>query len=944
MRKTMIKFLSIACMFLFTFGFLALGGCSCNEEKFELYGLEPKEEITVTQGDFVLLESFHIFDNKDNYYEVKGKVVDGENNEVAIVSKGFFASKVTQYKIIYTVISVDGIYTKETIVNVEKNLGTKSLNVYVPETGEVGEPIVIEIDGADEERYAFFIAVTFDGATETVENKTFTPTQSGDHTVTVTATETGKTPIVENYTVQVAPAMIEGTIETFDESWTNKRGDWYVTDTEETGIKNRYGDDGSYLAVETADQWLRFYVNPKKDKNYYQTLAENGYEYVSVWVYLDSNLAHVVQHFNGYSNYYAQSNNIQPKTWQEIRITLQDDPKNDFNGSFLTGFNYFASGAQNLLTFDNSDEYNGGNGGRERDENGAFVSYKVYVDDIYAVKKGDTIELDEALQPQIITGDTYDLKQFLASDNAQTLQYKLTYRGETYTVQNGVFTFTQSGEYTLSVGYATQNPNLYGSKKTTLTVGSPYTSQYQPLIQEKTGDMLAVELSQLAVTLKDGAGADVDNVTLSYSATKNGKQVAVDGSVLTATEIGCYDVEVKATYIYNGTECSSYVNTVIDVWDTANKYNVFTYDGSTAYFADSFYMNKSWEKKPTTSVVDGFDGQTGSILKVSMPNQQRGLISATPTYSKYYYEEMLKNDISVQNFGQLFVSFSYQIVDETGSNGTRKAWVFHDTATTTTVTCGQWYTIKMTLADYLEKYYSLMKGGFDYLNGYRGGAEITINNNKGYALFALANNSQLKTTCYFSEGKVFVQEFTGKYVDLTQKDRLFSWDYSWQRLTYNKVFSVQNLTEETALLGKTGEMLVYNGTQQKMGLQYIPAYSKEYYEYILSKYPNAYVSVWVYADIAQDGTPVQDVYTKVRISGLGTTDSEGKQIRKWHEIKVSLADIVANFDAMQISALNNKDRKDLITVDNIHYNSGKKDLTLYFSGFDFVLGDEATTE
>ena len=177
-------------------------------------------------------------------------------------------------------------------------------------------------------------------------------------------------------------------------------------------------------------------------------------------------------------------------------------------------------------------------------------------------------------------------------------------------------------------------------------------------------------------------------------------------------------------------------------------------------------------------------------------------------------------------------------------------------------------------------------------------------------------------------------------MDITQSDRIYSWDYNWQRLTYDKVFSVQTLTDDTAVGGKTGEMLVYNGTQQKAGLQYLPAYNKEYYELILSKYANAYVSVYIYVDI-----PALADYTNVSIKGLGNT-SEYKHIRKWHEVTISLADIIANFEALQISTLKDNTRENLISVENIHYTKAEanKNMQIYYSGFDFILGDETIAE
>ncbi|MBO5479580.1 MAG: hypothetical protein J6A63_00115 [Clostridia bacterium] len=936
MKKRLIKLFSVVCALLLSLAFLTLG-VSCQETEYELYGFSPKTEILVEKGAYVQAEKMHIFDSEDNYYDAKFKVVDSENKQVETSGNGFFAVDLGEYKIVYTVISVKDVYTKETVVKVSAAGTNYAIDVYVPETLREHEPCEIIIGNKDKELYEFTITATCDGVAEIVENQTFTPTKSGEYVVEVKAQSLEKK-IVQTYTVNVLPALLEGVVETFDENWSNKRGAWKIATTEETGVKNRFGDDADYVSATTNEQWLKFYVTPTNEKKYYETLAEQGYEYVSVWVYLDSALPHLVQQFNGYSNYFAKAHNVMPKTWTEIKITLQDDPKYDFNGSFLNGFNYFMSGAQNLLTIDNSDQYNGANGGREKDAQGNYIPYTIYIDDIYAIKKGETIQLNADAETSVGLGESVDLTELVSSEDAKALTYIVEYRDESVLVEDGVYQFLSSGDYKIKVGYGAKTPNRYGSTTFDFTVISPYTANYTALIKEKSGASVDVSLSELNFALKNREGATVETISLAYTAKKNGVPATVMGKTLTAKTAGCYDITVEATFLLDGKTCTTFIDVPLDVWDAEHKYDIFAFDETSDYFADSYYMNKSWEKVPTTSLLNEYEGQTGKILKVAMPSQQRGFFTAKPTYSKNYYEQLLQNDESVLNFGTLFVTFSYRLEDKAGTS-TRNAWVFNAT-TRSKVTCGQWYTVKLTLEDFINNYYDAMESGFAYLKSLRGGASVTISENKGYAFFALANNDQLNTDCYFTESDVFVQEFTGKYVDITQSDRIYSWDYNWQRLTYDKVFSVQTFTEDTAVGGKTGEMLVYDGTQQKAGFQYLPAYNKEYFEFILSRYANAYVSVYIYVDIAA----LAD-YTNVNIKALGN-NAEYKHIRKWHEVKISLADIVANFEALQISTLKDSNRQNLISVENIHYTKAEenKNMQIYFSGFDFILGEETIIE
>ena len=544
MKKRLIKIFSVACAILLSLAFLALGA-ACQKKEYELYGFLPKTEISVEKGDYVQIEKMHIFDNENNYYDVKFKVVDSENKQVETSGNGFFAVELGEYKIVYTVISVEKVYTKDTVVKVNA-IGTNyTIDVHVPETVRENEPCEIIIGNTDKELYEFTITAICDGVVENVENQTFKPTRSGVYVVEVKAQSLEET-IVQTYTLNVLPALLEGVVESFDEYWSNKRGAWEITTTEETGLKNRFGDDGDYVSATTDEQWLKFYVTPTNEKNYYENLAEQGYEYVSVWVYLDSTLPHLVQQFNGYSNYYAKSNKVMPKTWTEIKITLQDDPKYDFNGSFLNGFNYFASGKQNLLTIDNSDQYNGANGGREKDEQGNYIPYTIYIDDIYAVKKGEVIQLNGDVEASVELGGSVDLTELVSSEDAKQLAYTVEYKGESILVEDGVYEFLSSGDYKIKVEYSSKTPNRYGSTTFDFTVISPYTANYTALIKEKTGDSVDVSLSELGFILKDDDGAIVETISLAYTAKKNGVEAIVTGETLKAESVGCYDITVEA--------------------------------------------------------------------------------------------------------------------------------------------------------------------------------------------------------------------------------------------------------------------------------------------------------------------------------------------------------------------------------------------------------------
>ena len=933
MRKRSLKWLSAVCMFFLSIGCM-LWGAACSDSSYELYGFTPMEEIIVASGDFVEAETLSVSDSEGNYYDVKYKVTDRDGKQVKMSGKGFFALGDLGYKIVYIVIDIHGeVHTRETLVKV-KDDGDDKLGIYVPETGIVNEPVEIEIDRTLSETYTFSIAVIFGNETQSVEGYTFIPKYAGEYMVEVTAVSEQET-IRQSYTVNIKPEMTEGTVEIFDESWSNNRGGWKVETTEETGLKDRFGGDGSYLALETDSEYLNAFVCPEMDKEYYELLAKQGYEYVSVWIYIDGRLAHTVQQYTGYGPFYQTSLTVLPGTWHEIRYQLQDDPQEDYKGSFLRAFRYYADQTQPMFLVDNSDMYNGVNGGRERDEQGNIVPYKIYVDDIYAVRAGESIAIDDMALPSLKTGETYDLKNLIESEMRDEFVYMVTCLGETEVAKNGIYTFSVSGVHEITVSYGAEHPNRYGQAVVTLRVDSPYKIDISPLIREKTGDTVNVGMNEFDVSVKDADGAFVRNVSVDYKVFKNGVEIPVKDGGITLSEIGWYNVEVELSYKIGDVDCKTYVNADLDVWDEENKYTVFDFNGYTDYFADSYYMNKGWDIVPQPSVVREIQEKRGNFVKVEITDQQQPVFSVKPLYSLNYYTWLAENDTSLEILGELFVSFEYMVEDKLSiAEPTRRIAVFPSGALQI-VDCGKWYTVSFSLKQFVEDYYARMYDGYSYLKELRGGANITIDNTQGYALLYLSNPYQYATNIYIGACAVGCKTYDGQFLDINDSEHIYAWDYNWQRLDYSQVFSVK----DQSIDGETGTMLCYDGTQQRFGLQYISVYSKEYYEYILKRYPSAYVSVKLYVEI--DGKDEGVAW----VSGLGG-DAEKVNLGEWITVRIGLSDIVAYYEAMAITETGNSERENLISVENGYYATGGvfNNLRVFFSGFDFVLGDEASDE
>jgi len=442
----------------------------------------------------------------------------------------------------------------------------------------------------------------------------------------------------------------------------------------------------------------------------------------------------------------------------------------------------------------------------------------------------------------------------------------------------------------------------------------------------------AATAPKLDARLKDENGNRLRNVSVNYSVFRNGTKLsAPDGNIILSS-VGCYEVEAEMGYKVGDLVCKAYARTDLDVWDEADKYTVFGFDGNSEYFADSYYMNKGWDIVPEPKIVGEANGRQGSFAKMEITDQQQPVFAVKPLYSLNYYKWLWENDSSLEKLGELFVTFDYMVDDRTqGGAATRRVAAF-PSKTQQTVNCGTWYSVRFTLEEFINGYYAQMSDGFGYLKELRGGANITVDNTQGYAFFYLANPYQYATDVYMGGCLIECDSYTGKFLDISDSAHIYAWDYNWQKLGYSEVFTVE---EDKTVGGETGTMLCYDGTQQSFGFQYLPVHTKAYYEYILRRYPSAYVSVKLYVRIEgkEEG-----------IAWIGVLGKEQTRMKlgEWVTVRIPLSDIVRYFDALTISSTGDPARKNLISVNNGYYavNGEYNRLNVFFRGFDFVLGNK----
>jgi hypothetical protein len=248
---------------------------------------------------------------------------------------------------------------------------------------------------------------------------TFQPTELGIHTleVSVEADEGVATRQMEIY---ARNPLQEGEVETFGEDWMTVRefspkyvameSTWSVATTAETGIKDAEDNDSSYAVLETDAEYTHIYFNIRESRAYYRNLAMQGYTHVRFRVYVESptgrgklfNWEH-----NSTNSWRTTLGTAKAGQWTEFYIPLTAGVAgtSDKKPGFVESYEYYQSTW--ILLLDNSTGAWNANG-REVDEEGNPLSFKIYFDDIFAVRKTYETTVNTTMD-----NDVYDLSSML---------------------------------------------------------------------------------------------------------------------------------------------------------------------------------------------------------------------------------------------------------------------------------------------------------------------------------------------------------------------------------------------------------------------------------------------------------------------------------------------------------------------------------------------------
>ncbi len=388
----------------------------------QLYGFDVGEQtLTVEQYSLVFPTTVHVSDAEGTMYDVVVTVRDSKGNVVSTdEGNKFNAYDAGGYTITYSIETWDFTVVKTVNVLVNSAEETFEFEIECDTLVSVGDTVSVELSGSmSNPEYTMSVINTVTGEACETDGLTFVPTEIGEHTlrITVEADEGTATNEMQFY---ARAATQEGEVEVFGEDWRTVRefsskyvaeeGTWTMATSVETGIKDINGEDGSFAVLETDAEYTHIYFNIREDRAYYRDLAMKGYTHVRFRIYVDSSTGRgklFNWEHNSTNAWRTSLGNAKAGQWTEFYIPLTAGVAgtSDKKPGFVESYEYYQSTW--ILLLDNSvGSWN--SNGREVDEEGNPISFKIYFDDVFAVKKTYETTINTT-----VNNDVYDLSTLL---------------------------------------------------------------------------------------------------------------------------------------------------------------------------------------------------------------------------------------------------------------------------------------------------------------------------------------------------------------------------------------------------------------------------------------------------------------------------------------------------------------------------------------------------
>ena len=474
-KKTVVGMLIAMCFLLIGAGLSACGDNGSKKNAVPtLIGFEVGETITVDQYGLVWPENVHVTDTEGTMYDVVVTVRDSNGNIISTdEGNKFNAYDAKGYTITYSIDTWEFSVAKTVQVIVKSLTEDLDFEIDCDTLVSVGDTVTVGVDGnISNAQYVLSVVNKETGAACETDGLTFKATEIGVYTlqVSVQADEGSATKEMELY---ARKALQEGEVEVFEEDWRSVRafspkyvaeeGTWSVATTEETGIKDIDGNDGTYAVLETDAEYTHIYFNIRESRAYYRNLAMQGYTHVRFRVYVDSptgrgklfNWEH-----DSTNSWRTSLGNAPAGEWKEFYIPLATGVagSSDKKPGFIESYDYY-QGTWILLLDNSTGAWN--TNGREVDEEGKPLKFKIYFDDIFAVRR-----TYETTVSTTADKDVYDLSSLLErawGTETEDYTYNITKYTEYGTNKKQLVSDATLTSNDVNLSELTGNDGAYGS-------------------------------------------------------------------------------------------------------------------------------------------------------------------------------------------------------------------------------------------------------------------------------------------------------------------------------------------------------------------------------------------------------------------------------------------------------------------------------------------------
>lgn len=641
-KKRSIKILSVLFLCIFSLA-LIFSIAACKEEKqTQVYGFDVTEEFTIKSGGIYAVEEPIVKDQDGNTYDVEVLVYNQYKEKVTVIGGSFPVNDLGGYTIEYRIV-VDGeTRVKHTKVNVTKSSIRFTVTDYKTECVS-GETLTFPSVECENESVSFtyeILRYDIDPAVsvetgEYTAGKAFTLAE-GTYAVQITG-KLGEETQTFSYLVRAIAEKEKGLVQSFSDVAGNTASGYEIVDLQKEGVPT-YSSFVSRVAKYVSTDWyVAYYANPVMDKAYYESLAAEGFDGVTVWLYMDSERAHKVYKQYTRGGYSCEDDindaefpaiKLQPKVWTPFHINLEETRK-DFRKSFLTAFEKIDGQEFPLFWLDNYD------GGSE-------AEITMYIGDIYVTRsKKPTL-------PDMSSINLGDMKTMPVEE--ANLEYILTDKdGATPLV--GAHEFLKSGAYELTARYTTGC--YFGENSVSFSVAAAHDFEFGVRQWNTDERGKSVSLSALQPTLLNKDGGAASATGYEYAVSYLGKPVALSENAFSVSRSGAYDVDVSVRYEKQGKTFTDRFTATVDIYNAADKYVFYAPQVGNAVA----YKRYNWDRTPSVAIETGasVSGVSGDFLKVSTSGED-ARIALKPLYSKEYYQSLYAEDESLQMILSYYVN------------------------------------------------------------------------------------------------------------------------------------------------------------------------------------------------------------------------------------------------------------------------------------------------